>query len=473
MIIGNRRELVSHGNVKGRNVALDVINYAMEAIDGSVLVRRLVCVDGDQLRVGSLAYDLSMIDDIYVVGAGKAVFQLAEGLEGILGDRIAKGIVIEKRVSGMKRGLERISRLERIEVLQGSHPIPDEAAVRGAEKILEIAKSATERDLVFSCTTGGCTCLTTLPAEGLSLEDVRETTALLLHSGAAIDEVNAVRHHITALSGGRLAKYIHPAEIVNLIVNDAVWRFPEGWRSFRALGWGPSAPIRDSAHNTTTAAVSVLKKYKLWDKVSDSVRHQLDKADPNTRILNARDFERMGIKYHCFVLADVEYAAEAAKKGAEEMGLSSVILSTAMEGEAREVGTVLAGIAKEIVKNGRPCRPPCVLIMSGETTVTIVGEHGKGGRNQECALSSALRFDAGENIVIASVSTDGTDGPTDAAGGIVDGYSMKRAKEKGIDIFENIQNHNSSHVLGELGDMILFNEPGTNVCDLMLIVVTS
>ena len=474
MIIKNRKELLSHGNIKGRKIALDIIDYAMEAIDAYGLTRKLISIEGEILKVASLTYDLSKVGNIYVLGAGKAVLQMAEALEDVLGDRIKRGIVIEKRLDGMTRGLERIKRFRKIKVLQGGHPIPDEVDVRGAKEILEIAKDAGEGDLVFFCVQGGCTCMTTLPAEGLSLEDIKETTDLLLKSGADIEALNAVRIPITTLSEGRLARYIHPAEIINIVVNDAVWNYPQGWHKswYDIGGWGPSVPVQGSKLNDFEVAVSLLKKYKLWEKVPDSIRNRLRNADPNLMAQTVRDFERMRIKYHTFVLANPEYGAEAAKKGAEEIGLNSMILFSTIEGEAREVGTVFAGIAKEIAKNDRPLKRPCVIISSGEMTVTIVGEHGEGGRNQECVLSAALKIDGGKDIVIASVSTDGTDGPTYIAGGIVDGYTMQRAKEKGIDAFENLERHNSSYVLRELGDAILFNEPGNNVCDLTLIVVT-
>jgi len=474
MIIKNRDELLSHGNIEGRKIALDIIDYAMEAIDAYELTRKLISIEGNILNVGSLTYDLSKVGDIYVLGAGKAVLQIAEALENILGDRIKKGTVIEKRLDSMTRGLERIKKFRKIKVIQGSHPVPDEVVVRGAKEILEIAKEAGEGDLVFFCVQGGCTCLTTLPAEGLSLEDVKEMTDLLLKSGADVEAVNAVRIPITTLSEGRLAKHIHPAEIINIVVNDAVWSYPQGWyKSWYDIGgWGPSVPVQGSKRDDFKIAISILKKYKLWEKVPDPVKKRLRNPDPSLLAQTIMDFERMGIKYHTFVLATPEDGAVAAKKGAEEIGINSMILSSTIEGEAREVGTVFAGIAKEVAKNGRPLKPPCVIISSGETTVTIVGEHGEGGRNQECALSAALKIDGGKNIVIASLSTDGTDGPTYIAGGIVDGYTMERAKEKGIDIFENLERHNSSYVLRELGDAIFFNEPGNNVCDLALIVVT-
>ncbi len=473
MIIKNRRELLSKGNIRGRKIALDIIDHTMQAIDAYGLTRKLVSLEGNLLKIDSLTFDLAHRNNIYVLGAGKAVLQIAEALEDVLGDRITKGVIIEKKLNGMTRGLERIKKLKRIKVLQGDHPVPDEVDVSGAKEMLEIAKSAGEGDLVFFCVQGGCTCQTTLPVEGLNLEEVRETTDVLLKSGANVEEVNVVRAAITLLSDGRLAQYVHPAEIINIVVNDGVWGFAQGWRlESCALGWGPCVPAPDLGQDELSFMNSTLKKYSSRKQIPGAVRNHLKLADTKASLQTVEDFKKSGIKYHSFVLADPETGAEAAYKDAKQMGLSSMILSTTIEGEASQVGIVLASFAKEIVKNRRPLKPPCALIAAGETTVTVVGGHGLGGRNQEAALSAALKIDGGQDIVIVSIGTDGTDGPTPIAGGIVDGDTVQRSREKGIDLVANLKKHNSSHVLAALGDAIYFNEPGNNVCDLALIIVT-
>jgi len=473
MIIKNREELLSHGNIKARKIACDLIDFAMEAIDASGLTRKLVRRDRDVLKVGSLVYDLTAVGDIYVLGAGKAVLQIAEALDDILGDRIKAGVVVEKRLDGMTRGVDRIRRFRKIKVLEGAHPVPDEVAVQGAKEILDLARAAKEGDLVFFCVQGGCTCLTTMPADGLTLDDVQETTDLLLKSGWEIRAVNSVRTAITTLSWGRLAKFIHPAEIINLVVNDYVWNYPRDQQKDEyALGWGPSVPLPDGRRADFERNLSFFKEHEIWEKVPERVRNHIMNWDSGLLPQTVEDFERMGFNYHTFVLASPQDGAEAAKRGAERMGLNSMILSSMIEGEASEVGAVFAAIAKEIGKNRRPLEPPCVVIAAGEKTVTIVGEHGQGGRNQESVLSAALRIDGGDDIAILSIGTDGTDGPSYIAGGIVDGYSVRRAKEKGMNPVDHLNKHNSSYVLTELGDAILFDEPGNNVCDLSLIVVT-
>jgi len=448
-IIKNRNALLSHGIVEGRKIALDVIEHALTAIDSYQVVKTFVTLQGSILRVGSLTYDLSKIRDIYIVGGGKGSSSIAEGLEHILGDRVKKGLVIEKRGQSRK--------LRGVNVIEAGHPVPDEEGVKGSEKIIEIAKNAKREDLFFACITGGCSALMTLPAEGIILEDVKKVTELLLMCGAEIQEINAVRKHISQVMGGRLALHIHPAEVIGLIVVDEVAGLP----------WGPT--VADTT--TFRDAISVLEKYALWERVPDSVRKHLEKADPKEETPKLKDLDRGGVKVHNFVLANSENVCEAARKRAEELGYNSMILSAVMEGESREVGIALAGIARESEKNGRPLKPPCVLIVGGETTVTITGEPGEGGRNQEFALAASLKIDGSRRIVIASVGTDGTDGPTDIAGGIVDGFTVQRARERNIDLFQNLTRHNSSYVFRQLDDAIFTGPTGTNVMDLRLLVV--
>ena len=252
---------------------------------------------------------------------------------------------------------------------------------------------------------------------------------------------------------------MHPAELINLIVVDEVAGLP----------WGPTVP------DTTTfdQAISVLKKYDLLERVPRSVREHLEKADPKDETPKTNDFEHEGVKTHDFILASSDTLCESSRKKAEELGYEAMILSTAVEGESREAGIVLSGVAKEIEKNNRPVKPPCVLIVGGETTVTIEGTAGEGGRNQEFALAASLEIEGSRRIVIASIGTDGTDGPTDIAGGIVDGYTVERAKNKGIDLFESLRRHNSSYVFRQLDDAIFTGSSGTNVMDLRLLVVAA
>jgi len=451
MIIKNRGELLSHGNRVAREVALNVAEHALAAVNSYKALKKMVRVDDDRkLIIGDLSYDLSKIGNLYVVGAGKATFPIGQVLDEVLGERIKRGAINVKRGEGR--------RLRHIEVREAGHPIPDEMGLEGAREIMDIAGEAKEGDIVFCAITGGASALMPLPAEGISLEDKKRVTDLLLKCGAAIDEINTVRKHISAIKGGRLAMHIHPAEVINLIVIDEVAGLP----------WGPTVP------DTTTFedAVYALKKYYLWERIPDSVREYLERGlvDPSLETPKPKDFE--GLKVHDVVLANNEIACEAAKKRAGELGFRSTILSTVLEGESREAGIVLAGIAKEIEGKGEPLEPPCVLVVGGETTVTITEQPGEGGPSQELALGFSLKISGSGKIAIVSIDTDGTDGPTDIAGGVADGYTVDRAKQKGMDIYENLMRHNSSCVLRELEDTIITGPTETNVMDLNIIVIT-
>jgi glycerate-2-kinase len=449
-IIKNKYDLISRGNMTGRKLTLDIIEYALEAMDPRKQVKGLVRIeDGDKIKVGNLEYPLSKVGNIYVIGAGKGSVFIAEALEEVLNDRIKDGIIVEKKGQG--------KRLKRIKVVEGGHPLPDKNGYEAAQSIVSLAEDAREGDLVFVCITGGASALLPLPAEGITLEDKIKITDMLLKSGARIDEINAVRNHISLIKGGRLAQYIHPAEIINFIVIDEVAGLP----------WGPTVPDK----STFQDAVYALKKYGLYDKIPLSIKNHLEKGLKDKSLETPKPSDFQGIKVHNFILGNAEMVCEAADKRAKELGLNSMILSTVIEGESKDVGIVLASIAKEIVKNGRPITPPCAVISGGETTVTITGEAGEGGRNQELALSFSTMIKGNERIVFASVATDGTDGPTDIAGGIVDGYTVKRAEELGIDVNEHIIKHNSAYVLRRLNDAIYTGPTGTNVMDLRVLIV--
>lgn len=450
MIIKNLEALASRGNVQGRNLVLDIVEHALEEVNFRTLVRQLV-KNQDYLRIGSLKYDLRKVHDVFVVGGGKQVTFMADSLEGILGDRISEGVVVEKKGWGL--------RTKRVRVVEGGHPIPDSGSVRGAEEIVRIANRADADDLVIVCVTGGLTSLTTLPPNGIPLEDVAEVSGMLLRSGAPIEDMNTVRKHLSQVGGGKLVMMMHPATIVGLIAVDEVGGLP----------WGPTVPDTTAFSN----AIHVLANYNLWNKIPESVKKYLEKADPHEETPKIGDFQQARVKVHNLVFARNEMLCRAAERRAVEFGIGAAIMSTRVEGEARHVGTVLASIAKEIEENARPFAAPCVLVAGGETTVTISGEAGEGGRNQELALAAATRIAGSKRIVVASVGTDGSDGPTDIAGAIVDGYTSDEARRSHIDLSERLRKHESSNVFRELRDAIYTSNTGTNLMDLMIVYVSS
>lgn len=439
---------MSKGNTQGREAVLRTIESALLELNFYNLVKNRVKLQG-RLTIGSLRYDLEKIDEIFVVGGGKHVTSVAAALEDILQDRISEGVVVEKKEWSRKT--------QRIRVVEGGHPLPDEGGVKGSEEILRIAKKANEDDLVIVCVTGGCTSLTALPPSSISLEETREVFDLLLRSGAPIEDMNAVRKHLSQVGGGKLSMIAHPARIIGLIAVDEVAGLP----------WGPTVP------DTTTFAdaVRVLKRYDLWNRIPASVKQYFLLTEASQETPKVSDFERSGVRCENIVFAENGLLCGAAERNAIQLGTKATVISTGIEGEAKDVATVLASIAREIERNARPFHAPCILIAGGETTVTLQEEAGEGGRNQELALGAGLRISGSRRIVIASIGTDGTDGPTDIAGAIVDGYSLERARKAGMDPFELLKKHESSSFFRNLQDAIYTSDTGTNLMDLVVIYV--
>jgi glycerate-2-kinase len=450
MILRDSDELASRGNIEGRNITLSIIEYALNAVNSFNLVKKLVRVDSDGcLNVGSFKYDLTKIKDVSVVGGGKQVSYVASALEEVLGRRIREGVVVEKKGWGCKTNV--------IKVVEGGHPLPDSGSVEGAKEIIRTIKKAGKEDLVIVCVTGGCTSLTMLPPENITLEDLIAVSKLMLESGAPIEDMNTVRKHLSQVGGGKLAILGHAAQLLSLIAIDEVAGVP----------WGPSV-----ADTTSFAdAKRVLLRHGLWEKIPDSVKLYVEKAEPTEETPKADHFERMGVNVCHVAFADNRMLCQAAERKGRELGLETSTISTSIEGEAKDVGVVLASIAKEIEKNREPFKPPCVIIAGGETTVTIRNSHGEGGRNQELVLAAALKIAGSERITIASIGTDGTDGPTDIAGAICDGHTIDRVKEASVDPIQALQKHDSSTVFKKLGDAIYTNDTGTNLMDLVVIYV--
>jgi len=448
--IKNREELTSHGYKKGRQAAISIIEHALGAADPYVATRNLVSLRGEVLTVGSLQFDLSRRGNIYVLGAGKATFPIAKALEEILGERIIEGLII------VKKGQE--GTLRKIEVRRASHPIPDREGLDAAKDVKRIAEKAQENDIVFCAITGGSSALMPLPVSDITLEEKRRINELLLTSGATIREINAVRKHLSDIKGGKLALSIFPAEIINLTVSD-VTEDPLDYIT------GPTVPDT----STFLDAISVLRKYGLWDKFPKSAIHYLQNA--TLELETPKDFGEFEFLVHSFILIRSGTICEAAAEKAKELGFTPFILTTMLEGESREVGVVFAGITKEIKRHHRPLSPPCAIIAGGETTVKIDSRCGEVGPNQEFALSAALQLASYDKVVIAALDTDGTDGPTGIAGGLVDNSTIKRAKEKSVDTFKHLSEHDASTVLLSLGDAIITGPTGTNANDLKILLV--
>ncbi len=430
----------------------ELVQAALRAADPAAAVKRAVCLEDDLLHVADKTYDLNRVRHVYAVGAGKASATMAQALEEMLGERLTGGIIVTKY------GYARPTR--RVTVREAGHPIPDEAGVQATRELLDLVDQADVDDLVLALISGGGSALLVAPAEGLTLEDIQATTDLLLASGATINELNAVRKHLSAIKGGQLARRVAPARLVTLIVSDVVGD------PLDVIASGPTVPDP----TTFADAWDVLARFGLLERVPAPVRAHLQEGRAGRRPETPKPGDPLFERVHNAIIASNRQAAEAAAARATELGYHALVLTTFLEGEAREVGTVLAALARELASHDRPVPRPACLVLGGETTVTVRGP-GKGGRNQEMALSAALRLDGLPNTVVATLATDGGDGPTDAAGGIVDGHTMMLARQRGVDVRGALARNDSYRALDALGALLKTGPTGTNVNDLAFVIV--
>ena len=446
----NGDKLLSHGNIALRRAALEILNAGLSRADPGRATHELIQRDGETLHVGEKRYALRDFEHIYLLGAGKATFRIAEALDDILGDRITEGVVI------CKEGQE--GKLKRCSLRLASHPIPNEAGMAAAREVLALARRTKARDLVIACITGGSSALMPLPVPEITLDDKKIANRLLLTCGANIIEINAVRKHLSLIKGGRLAQAIHPeALLINLTVSDVVGD-PLDYIS------DPTVPDTSRFED----AKRTLDKYGLWEKMPSSIAAYLQ--NPPEERETIKSFEGRRMENHILVPGDA--ACRGAEQCARNLGYHTMILSTMFEGESRELGRTFGSIAKEILFCSRPLPLPCVVIGGGETTVHICdGKAGEGGPNQEFSLGAALEIANLKGVVVTGMDSDGTDGPTALAGGIVDDQTLIRAQEKGIDIFSELQKHDSSKVLLELEDALITGNTGTNVNDVKVMVI--
>jgi len=433
-------------------VASELVRAAVAAVEPASAIARHVCREGHILHLPSRSYDLRRYRRVLVVGGGKAGAPMAQAIESILGEYLSTGVV------NVKYGYT--APTKKIEIRQAGHPIPDEKGVAGTQKMVELLSSATADDLVIALISGGGSALMILPVEGVSLADKRRLTDALLRSGATINEINTVRKHLSRVKGGGLARTAYPAEVISLILSDVVGN------PLDVIASGPTVP------DTTTFldAKRVLEAHYLWERVPASIRQHLQSGVegqiPDTPKPGDPVFERT----HNVVVASNEIACRAVMQRASELGLRTLLLSTYVEGEAREVARVLAAVAKEIVHSGNPIGRPACVVAGGETTVTVKGQ-GLGGRNQEIALAAGIQIDGLSEAAIAAFSTDGSDGPTNAAGAIADGTTAARARQLGLDPGQFLTNNDSHRFFAQLGDLIVTGPTNTNVNDVALILV--
>lgn len=435
-----------------RGDARKIFDVAVKAVDAEECVKTFVSLASDTLSIDGRSYDLSSFDRVVAVGAGKATPRMAVALESILGDRIETGLINTK--------YEHTEPLEYIQTVECGHPVPDQAGVEGTEQILSLLEASEERVLVICLLSGGGSAILPAPAEGLTLEDKQETTQLLLSCGANIVELNAVRKHLSRVKGGGLARAAFPSTVVALMLSDVIGD------PLDVIASGPTVPDR----STYKTVVEIFDKYELSGQLPEAVADRLKKGLDGSVADTPKPGDEALSKVQNVVVGSNTLAVAAAQAEAKSLGYETVALTTRLEGEAREVSHVYSSIAKEVVTTGSPVKPPACVMAGGETTVTVRGE-GKGGRNQELVLAGAQQIAGWEPIVLFSGGTDGTDGPTDAAGAIADGDTMARAEAAGLSSNEFLRNNDSYHFFKPLGDLIVTGPTGTNVADVAFVLV--
>lgn len=435
------------------NDARAIFEAGVEAVDPVNAVLRNVRREADRLIVGERSYELSSFDRVLMVGAGKASAAMAQGLEELLEGRITSGVV------QVKYG-HRAS-LTAVRIIEAGHPIPDAAGLEGTRQIIALLEQAGSRDLVLCLISGGGSALLISPAPGLTLEDKQRTTQHLLDSGASIHEINAVRKHISGVKGGQVARMAQPSTLITLVLSDVIGD------NLDSIASGPTVP------DLTTFAdcLRILEKYEIKTRIPSAVLNHLEQGAAGKIAETPKPGDLAFRNTQTQIVGSNIRAVQAAKEEAERRGYNTMILSTFIDGETRDVARVHAAVAREITNSGNPVAKPACVISGGETTVSIRGR-GLGGRNQEFALAAALAIEDLNNVVIMSGGTDGTDGPTDAAGAVADGTTLRRAREKGLEAEKFLQNNDSYRFFKPLGDLLVTGPTRTNVMDLRLVLVS-
>lgn len=378
---------------------------------------------------------------LIVASIGKGAWRMAKAASDILGSGIT-GAVVTKYDHSM-------GDIPGLEIFEAAHPVPDMNTINGTKALLEHVKNLTADDTVLFLVSGGGSALFEYPAEGVTLQDMQDITGQLLACGADIVEINAVRKHLSSVKGGRFAELCSPAHVFMVVLSDVL-----GDR-LDSIASGPAAPDM----STSAEALSVVKKYNLRVKpeLMEVLSHETPKKLDNVTAV---------------ITGSVTQLCKAVSELSAKKGYTPLILTTTLTCEAREAGSFMAGVAREVLTSGQPVKAPCAVIAGGETVVHLTGK-GMGGRNQELALSAAVGIDGLDNVVAASLGSDGTDGPTDAAGGIVDGKTAGILKNKGISIPEVLRNNDAYNALKEADALLMTGPTGTNVNDVSVVLISS
>ena len=442
-----------------------IFRAAVHRVNPQRMIASRLSLSGDTLLAHSddrtVSVDLSAFRRVVVLGAGKAAAAMAKGLEDLLGERLSDGLVVTKYDHGLP--------LTRVRLIEAGHPVPDENSLRAGREIAAFAQDLDEETLCFAVVSGGGSSLLTLPAEfdelSVSLEDVQATTRLLLGAGAPIQDVNCVRRHLSGIAGGRFVQAAFPARTIALVLSDVVGDELESIASGLVAG-DPT---------TYGDAVAACRNYGVYDRLPDQARLLLAAGErgeiPDTPLPGDPVFERCDV----LLIGSNAVALEAARQQARELGYHTVVLTSRITGEAREIAKVFSAVAREIVRGGGPVERPACVLAGGETTVTIRGD-GKGGRNQEMALAFlreiAARPSEFVGVTFLSAGTDGTDGPTDAAGAFAASELLTDDPVALPGAIDDALNRNDAyHLFDRLQGLYRTGPTNTNVCDVQVLLV--
>lgn len=433
-----------------RQTAIDIFLAGVESVKPDNLIRSYISVKDNLLKIDKLIFDLSDIKNIYVVGAGKASALMAQEMESVLGSRITKGHIVTKYNHSVP--------LKYIGYTEAGHPVPDENGIKGTEKILSIARMAGEEDLVICLISGGGSALLTDVPQGCTLDDIKTLNDSLLKSGANINEMNCVRKHLSNVKGGLLAKAASPARIVSLILSDVIGD------PLDVIASGPTAPDP----TTFADAISIINRYNLGDKIPQQILRVLRDGDANKLQETLKESSEIFQRTTNLIIGTNKLALKKAKEKAESLGYESQIIIDTLEGDVADVAQYMTEMAKsagKLISGEKIC-----LLFAGEPTVKVKAD-GLGGRNQHLALFVATLLKETPGITFLSGGTDGSDGPTDAAGAVVDNFTLKNAFDLNLDVANYLENCDSHHFFKQEGGLIITGPTQTNVMDLMVVLI--
>lgn len=432
-----------------KEVVLHVINAALEAVDPEKAVLNCVTLRNHEIIIGDITHDLNKVKNIFVVGAGKGAAAMTKGVHRLLGDRLTGGLVIVKHLD------DSVAPIDNVKFILGDHPVPGTKSVKSSRELVNFLSEVEPDDLVICVITGGGSALMTLPVDTVSLAEIQSLTKQLLSSGARIQEMNVIRKHLDRLKGGGLARQVFPAQMAVLILSDVIGN------PLDIIASGPT--VADPS--TFSDSIAILKKYALWENCPKSIRDHLQSGANGKIAETVKEGDSCLGKVTNLIVGDNLLACQAAKRECEKNGLNSILLTTSLRGEAREAGVFLASILKEMALTGNPIKRPACVIAGGETTVTLHGS-GKGGRNQELGLAAVTELAGLEDVVLVALATDGEDGPTDSAGAIVSGDTLRVGVDLGLDPEKFLEQQDSYHYFKRVEHSILIGPTGTNVNDI-------